>query len=213
MGSAVPLGDRTLSRLAHTFSSWNESAPNPLDGRVAVKIMALPETGPVVIKSYRRGGMMTLLARERYLRTGQTRSQREFYFLNHAAQAGVSVPRPLIYIAQGVLFYRAWLVTQEIKGHQSFATLASEDPARAVQLMPSISKNIQLLIKNNILHVDLHPGNVLIDEKGQSYIIDFDKARMTRYSTSRVMQLIQTRWKKAVSKYHLPPIISNLELD
>ena len=209
----MALGPQSLTGLTRALSQWNSATPNPLNGRVPVKYMTLPETGPVVIKAYRRGGMMALLARDRYLRTGKTRSRREFDFLNCAARAGVSVPRPLIYVTRGFPLYRAWLVTREIKGHRSFAALAVEKPAKAVRLLPSISKNIHLLIKNKIFHVDLHPGNVLIDEEEQPYIIDFDKARITRYSSSRCMQLIENRWKKAVSKYHLPTVISHLKLD
>jgi aminoglycoside phosphotransferase (APT) family kinase protein len=33
-----------------------------------------------------------------------------------------------------------------------------------------------MLILNGIKHVDLHPGNVLVDGTGQVFLLDFDKA-------------------------------------
>jgi 3-deoxy-D-manno-octulosonic acid kinase len=156
---------------------------------------------------------MALLTKNRYLKLGKTRSQREFEFLAHAARAGVSVPRPLVYITRGYPLYRAWMVTQRVKGHNSFAALAMADPANALKLMPLISENIKILIKNRIFHVDLHPGNVLIDPAETPYIIDFDRARFTTYSPRKTVKLLRRRWKNAISKHHLPREISNLELD
>lgn len=212
-GSSLPLSSKSLDYLIGEIASWEHAKPRVLDGRGTVKHMILEETGAVVIKSYRRGGVMALLTKDRYLRAGKTRSQKEFEFLSHAARAGVSVPRPLIYIARGYPLYRAWLVTQRIKSHNSLATLAMKDAESAGKLMPLISKNITLLIKNKIFHVDLHPGNVIIHESGTPYIIDFDRARFTTHSPQKTTQLFNKRWMKAIAKYHLPSEISRLELD
>ncbi len=211
-GSTVKLSVRSLDRLIWNITCWEDLLPQALDGRGPVHYMNLPETGAVVIKSYRRGGLMALLIKDRYLRTGKTRSQREFEFLSHAARAGVSVPRPLIYISGGYPLYRAWLVTQRLKEHKSFAVLATENPEAALKLMPLISENIHILIRNKIFHVDLHPGNVLIHESGIPYIIDFDRARFTANSPQRTAELLQIRWEKAIFKHHLPPVILNLNL-
>ena len=214
IGSTMNLSTQTLQHLTRTLFSWNTATiPAPLDGRAAVEYTTLPETGPVVIKSYQRGGLVAKIIKEHYLKTGKTRCQKEFDFLNQASMAGISVPQPLIYISRGYPFYRAWLITQRIKNHRSFTRIAMENPTNAAQFMPSISKQVRLLIKNNIFHVDLHPGNILIDAEGNPYIIDFDRARMTHLSPKKMIRRLQTRWEKALLKYHLPSTISNLALD
>ncbi len=213
IGSTVKLSPQSLNRLTRAFSSWENATPNALEGRTAVIYMALPETGPVAIKSYQRGGMMARIINDRYLKLGTTRCRNEFDFLCHAFRAGVSVPHPLIHITRGYPFYKAWLITRQIKDHRSFTRIALEDPARAAQLMPIISKQVRRLIENRIFHVDLHPGNVIIDPAGKPYIIDFDKARFTRFSLRKTVQLLNNRWEKAISKYHLPREISPLLLD
>ena len=213
IGSTMKLNPKSLNQLIQAFSSWETATPDPLDGRAAVKYMTLPETGPVAIKSYQRGGLIAKITKDRYLRMGKPRSQKEFEFLCHASRAGLSVPRPLIYVTRGFFFYKAWLITRRIRGHRPFTQVAMEDPIRGAQLMPSISKQVKMLIKNRIFHVDLHPGNILIDEAGKPYIIDFDKARFTRFSPGKTIQLFNDRWIKAISKYHLPPEISILDLN
>jgi predicted unusual protein kinase regulating ubiquinone biosynthesis (AarF/ABC1/UbiB family) len=60
------------------------------------------------------------------------------------------------------------------------------------------------LAENRILHVDLHPGNILVDTRPQVYIIDFDKAVTTAYHSSKLRQRYIRRWRRAVIKHELP---------
>lgn len=203
MGSALPLNTEIRDQLICLLDEWASHSVGPLGGRAPVKHVSMGLLGPVVIKSYRRGGMMARLTRDRFTRVGKTRSRREFEFLTHAARAGVTVPTPLIHVSEGFPFYRAWLVTREINGHGSFIDLTRKNPEKAAELMPVISRNIQFLIQDNIHHVDLHPGNIILNGDGIPHIIDFDKACFTYCATARLKSRYEKRWNRAVAKHRL----------
>lgn len=57
---------------------------------------------------------------------------------------------------------------------------------------------------NRIYHKDLHPGNVLVDENNDIYIIDFDKAGVFRGDKRVLLKKYMERWGRAVTKHSLP---------
>ena len=63
------------------------------------------------------------------------------------------------------------------------------------------------LVQNKILHVDLHPGNVIVDPEGKVYLLDFDKGRIFRGSRQRLQERYFARWKRAVIKHGLPAML------
>lgn len=201
-----------MGTLIDFFNAGEDKTPGILKGRTLPCHASLPETGPVVIKSYRRGGMMSLITRDRYLKTGTSRPEKEFEFLIHAGKAGLNVPTPEIYATQGFLFYRAWLVTKKIENQISYTDLVLKNEKAALSLLSSISLNISLLIENRIHHVDLHPGNILIDKTRNIYIIDFDKACYSSKPKHWLIRQYQKRWARAVDKYRLPRALKQLEL-
>lgn len=183
-----------------------------LEGRAAVRFTALPETGPVVIKSYKRGGLISRINQDRYLNLGSIRSHREFDFLIVAQNAGVRVPVPVAYAATRSWLYKTWLVTKKIEGYRSFAALCRENPKQALTFIPEISRNIVRLIQHRIHHVDLHPGNIILDNTDTVFIIDFDKARRYANHTPRLAAAYQDRWARAIHKYNLPRPLGALAL-
>lgn len=184
-----------------------------LEGRAPVQYAVLPDAGSVVIKAYKRGGLISWINKDRYLKIGRLRSQREFDFLIAAEKAGVSVPEPVAYASTGSFLYKAWLITKQIKGHCTFAWLCRRNPKKARVLIPEISRNINSLIKSRIHHVDLHPGNVLVDKDNTVFIIDFDKACQYSKDENSLVKEYQNRWTRAVHKYKLPESLSALELE
>lgn len=212
-GGRHRLSATSLDLLIDMFQSPSTDGTAMLEGRVRPRFATLPEAGPVVIKAYKRGGLISRINKDRYLKIGRFRSQREFDFLITAGKAGVRVPVPVAYASTGSPFYKAWLITKEIKGHRSFSGLCRRDPEKAMALMPEISRNINSLIKNRIHHVDLHPGNILLDGNNTVFIIDFDKARRYSKNKTQLAMAYQNRWKRAVQKYKLPERILALELE
>ncbi|PIE61552.1 MAG: hypothetical protein CSA29_02775 [Desulfobacterales bacterium] len=211
-GCKNPLSTRSLELLTNIFSTPPSNDTAMLEGRAAVRFTTLPETGPVAIKAYKRGGLISRMNKDKYFKLGQLRSQREFDFLIAAQRAGVRVPVPVAYAATRSVFYNAWLITEKIKGHQSFAGLCQNNPEKALTFLPAISRSIACLIRNKIHHIDLHPGNIILDDTDTVFVIDFDKASWYKKNDAQLAAAYQNRWARAVHKYNLPSPLSVLEL-
>jgi 3-deoxy-D-manno-octulosonic acid kinase len=193
--------DSLVTALARPRDSFAPTAV--LGGRASVWRHQIPSVGPVVIKEFRRGGMLRVFRRRHYLRMGDTRPDREFAALRRARAAGVHAPEAVATFVRGGLFYRGWLVTRFVEG-RSLVALSAETPARIEALMDQITWQVMLLIRHHIAHVDLHPGNVLVDGNGVAFFVDFDRAVTFEGTPEDLRDLYHTRWCRAVEKHALP---------
>jgi 3-deoxy-D-manno-octulosonic acid kinase len=208
-GFSLNLTEPQLHTLAGFFGPPHPSGSAPLDGRTAASRLQLDGVGSVVIKHYRRGGLLRHLVKRRYLKFGKTRAQREFELLNITGALGVSVPQPVAYAHKGRLFYQAWLATRAIEQSISLARLSLQDEAQARRAVPLIAEQIGLLIQNRVLHVDLHPGNVMVDGQGRVYLLDFDKGHVYRGSRERLKHRYIARWQRAIVQHRLPEALGD----
>jgi 3-deoxy-D-manno-octulosonic acid kinase len=163
-----------------------------------------------VVKHYRRGGLIKYFVKRRYLKWGKPRCQSEYEVLLKVRALGVNAPEPIAYAYQGRLLYKAWLVTREIKHQKTLAELSVMDGQHAYKVMKGVVDQVKRLIDNNILHVDLHPGNVLIGNDGRVFLIDFDKACFYCADRKRILDKYISRWHRAVTKHRLPGILSEM---
>jgi 3-deoxy-D-manno-octulosonic acid kinase len=196
-----------IQALVGALEKPNESGPGVLGGRAAVWRHEIPSVGAVVIKEYRRGGLWRYVTRRHYLRVGRTRPEREFEILLAASAAGLSVPDPVACLSRGAVFYRGWLVTRFIEG-ESLVEVGASDVDALAPLIDELTRQVRLLIENRIAHVDLHPGNVLVDVAGTLHLLDFDKATLFEGSAEELRDYYHFRWRRAVAKHGLPPILS-----
>jgi 3-deoxy-D-manno-octulosonic acid kinase len=203
IGSSLHLSDHQLRQLTKIFDKPSRSEDAVLGGRSSVVIQPVAGIGSVVVKYYTRGGFIRHFVKRRYMRWGKIRSQAEFELLQKVISLGVKAPKPIAYAYRGAMIYKAWLVTEEIKQHQTLAQLSLSDPDRVGLLIDDVASQISTLIHNKIFHVDLHPGNVLIDHNKRVYLIDFDKARFTRLNINKLRKKYINRWKRAVIKHRL----------
>jgi 3-deoxy-D-manno-octulosonic acid kinase len=194
-----------LDQLIGAIEQPTQSAAAVLGGRTSVSKIHLNGLGAMVIKHYRRGGWMRQFVENKYLRWGKPRCGAEFDMLLQVRRLGVHAPEPIAYASLGRLLYRCWLVTREIPVQSSLAELSRSDPQAALKMMPSVAVQIARLIAHGIWHVDLHPGNVLIDAHGKIHLIDFDRARENISERIRLRRRYLKRWERAVSKHRLPP--------
>ena len=207
-GVSSALTDRQIEQLIQLFNMPTNSVNSVLGGRTSVAIAQLEGVGPVVVKYYLRGGLLRHLVQRRYLKlVGKTRCQIEYEVFHKVRSLGVGAPEPIAYASKGNVFYKGWLVTRLIKRHQTLAELSCTDRARTRIAMDELIHHVRILIDNHILHIDLHPGNVLVDANNRTFLVDFDKACSCAGSKNRLRHQYLTRWRRSVKKHGLPEVL------
>ncbi len=209
-GFSLNLTESQLRPLTGLFQYSDATGVAALDGRTAVTPTQLDGIGSVVIKHYRRGGLLRYFIKRRYLKSGKTRAQHEFELLDTVAELGINVPQPIAFAYCGRLFYRAWLITREIRQPLSLAGLSLQDEEKSGRVMTSVINQVSSLIQNRILHVDLHPGNIVIDSAGKVYLLDFDKGKVYHGNRQKLKNRYFARWQRAVAKHGLPNFLTEM---
>jgi len=209
-GFYLNLTDSQLRTLTGFFHHPDAIGVSVLGGRTSVTQAKLDGIGSVVIKHYRRGGLMRYVFKQRYLKLGKTRAQIEFELLQVVRNLGIKAPEPVAYAHRGCIFYQAWLVSRAIKYPLSLALLSLKDEKKTRQAMESVVGQILLLIQNDILHVDLHPGNIVVDGAGQIFLVDFDKGQIHHGNREKLRDRYLTRWQRAVTKHRLPGMLTEM---
>ena len=209
-GFSYDLSDQHLKNLIKLFQTPSKTADSVLGGRTSVLIDEIDEIGSVAVKYYHRGGFIRHFIKKRYLKCGKTRSQKEYELLQKVRRLGINAPEPIAFAYRGCLFYQAWLVTKEIKQHETLAKLSLSNEKRTRFVMGNVIEQISTLIKNNILHVDLHPGNIIIDNQDVIYILDFDKGDIFLGNKKTLKNRYIRRWNRAVKKHGLPVLLIEL---
>ncbi len=207
IGSSLALAESHINHIIDTFGSPEQSSSSNLSGRAGINKIDLQGIGKVVIKQYFRGGILRHVNRRTYLYTGKPRSQTEFEMLARVRQIGVPAPEPVAFAVKGRLLYHAWLVTKELPNVQALPELSLHAPESARAVIPAVGRQVRMLIREGIYHVDLHPGNVLVDKYHNVYFIDFDKAHVSGYSKQKLLQRYAERWARAARKYDLPEFV------
>lgn len=218
-GSELPLEISQLEGLTEMIDSQNAQRPKALEttnlkilsGRATAATGSLDGFGSIFIKSYARGGVVgKVFLRDRHLGARLSRSQLEFQMLKDVRELNVNAPRPLVWIAERKVLYRAWLVLEELVKTESIISVAERSLDNLETVMQEATRQIRILIRNRIKHVDLHPGNILIDQDQKVLLIDFDKALTVKDSQDKLVDFYIRRWRRAVIKHRLPPILTEL---
>jgi 3-deoxy-D-manno-octulosonic acid kinase len=209
-GSLADIADQQLKQLIRFFNLPKNSVHSALGGRTSITVARLQGIGSVVIKYYRRGGAIRYLMKKRYVKCGKTRCQIEYELLQKVRSLGINAPEPVAFAYKGRLFYQCWLVTREIRDHQTLVQLSRSNEEQARMAMKAVVKQVSMLIKNKILHADLHPGNVIVDNQNQVYLLDFDKGGVFPGDKNALRTRYLRRWNRAIQKHGLPEILSEV---
>lgn len=178
-----------------------------LGGRSRSARCSLPSVGNVFVKHYSHGGVLRSITGGYFIGAGKSRSEVEFEMLETVRQMGINAPRPIAIVRRGALVYETWLLMEEISETRSLVDLQN-DEGDLYDALQSLTKQVLALVKNKILHVDLHPGNVLVEPSGKVSIIDFDKAVRYHGEEHQLRDLYIRRWRRAVIKHKLTPVLS-----
>jgi len=203
IGSNSGFGDQQLNQLHSCLEKPAAEASGTLAGRAAVATIDLEGVGSVVVKHYTRGGLIRTFNYNTYLKTSNYRCKEEFDILSKLYQAGMSIPEPIAYVIAGKLLYKAWLVTREVEKAKTLVEISVTAPDQLPEIMFQLQSQVELLVQHKIHHVDLHPGNVLIDPDNKLYLIDFDKACSFTGSADNLWLKYISRWQRALTKHQL----------
>ncbi len=150
----------------------------PAAGRGGTVFFEMNST-PLVLREYRRGGLVRHVSTRHYMQVGieRSRSMREFALLLRMEAMGLPVPR--VFAAQRtrfLLFETGELVMHRLAGH-SLAEGAANGTTDAAA-WPAIGECIAKFHACGVEHADLNAHNILLDESGQVHVIDFDRGRL-----------------------------------
>ena len=140
------------------------------------------EFGSGVLRHYRRGGLMARINADHYFWTGAsaTRSFAEFDLLQSMVAQGLAVPRPIAAAYwRHRLSYRAAILVERIPGVLPLVSVLDQARHKAV------AGAIYAMHEAGVWHSDLNAYNILVDEAGKVWIIDFDKCHRRDLSLER----------------------------
>lgn len=156
-----------------------QAEPVSAGGRQAAWFVSGP-FGQGVLRHYRRGGLVARLVRDQYLWLGKarTRAFQEADILNWMQAQGLPVPRAVAAACwhQG-LGYRAAIIVERLAGVKPLALTLTQPEA--------VAKAVHAMHEAGVWHADLNAFNILLDEAGKAWLIDFDRARRVPMTASR----------------------------
>lgn len=138
--------------------------------------------GPAVLRPYLRGGWAARVSHDRYLFTGTQRSRpfREVHLLARLKARSLPVARPLAGLCdRHGLIYRGALLMQRIGLAEPLAELIPHLPVTH-PAWAAIGRCIRRFHDANVVHADLNARNILVQPEATIYLIDFDRARISR---------------------------------
>lgn len=134
-----------------------------------------------VLKHYWRGGVIGKIFNDRYVWRSleTTRAYQELLLLNTLQSLELPSPIPIAArIIKHGLFYQADIITQAIDNNQSLVQRLKQPADNA--LWQNIGRTIARFHSNGIYHDDLNAHNILISERNEISLIDFDKGKVIK---------------------------------
>lgn len=161
---------------------WQDLAkPVTSGGRGGAWFIDAKQSG-MVLRHYRRGGLMARLAEKTYLFTGfdQARSLAEFRLLGQLRSLGLPVPEAVAAIAwkYRLFWYQAAILVERIP---EAVTFSDSNRLGDESLWSQLGQVIRRFHDNGLDHVDLNCDNILVTGD-QIYLIDFDRCRLVSES-------------------------------
>ncbi|WP_417522293.1 3-deoxy-D-manno-octulosonic acid kinase [Marinobacter sp.] len=143
------------------------------------------DAGNIVLRHYRRGGLMSRIAKETYFFSGfeRARSVAEHRLLEQLNAAGLPVPEPVAAIVWRcrLFWYKAAILIKRIPGAVTFADCES---ITNEHLWRTLGKVIRQFHDHGLDHVDLNCDNILVTDE-RIYLIDFDRCRLVTASDNK----------------------------
>lgn len=162
-----------------------------------------------VLRHYRRGGLMARLSEDRFWRAAphDSRAMREFALLRLMRSWQLPVPEPVAasHWPRG-LFYEADILVGLIPGSQNVVQRLQRQALTPTE-WHALGQAIRQLHERQVFHSDLNAHNLLLDEAGRAWVVDFDKCGVRPgddWKPLNLERLLRSLRKEAtrVSPYH-----------
>jgi len=175
-------------------------------GRGAAQYIRTDGGKRIVLRHYRRGGLIAHLSGDRYLWQGEDRTRpfAEWQLTYRLHRAGLPVPAPLAarYQHNG-LTYTGDIITERLTTVGSLAECLATG-ALSILTWISIGRCIRRFHDLGVCHADLNAHNLLLDEDAKVYVIDFDQCTLRREGWWRDGNLVRLRRSLEKVTYNLP---------
>jgi len=133
-----------------------------------------------VLRHYWRGGLIGKLLSDQYLYFGlkQTRVYKEFTLMIRLIELGLNVPTPIAAkVTTHGLIYRGDIITEAVTGAKSVLDILITRPLNQSELK-AIAVTLSEFHNHGVYHADLNINNILFDDTGKVFIIDFDRGEI-----------------------------------
>ena len=167
----------------------------------------------LVVRKYYRGGLLRHFNKDLHFALGvEPRPFREMDLLDNLVEEGFATTKPVFAAIRKVFagsFYQGYLATKELENHSNFLSMIVHSKKKNDKLAHAAGLAADELLKQGVLHRDLHPGNVLVDnETGGVAIIDFDGFGLTELAGSESdRSYLVERWARSIRKHQLNPVL------
>lgn len=132
----------------------------------------------LLLRHYYRGGLVGKFNQDRFKRepVADSRAMAEFALLLKLRELNLPVPRPVAaqFIKAPIWGYRADILVEVIPGAQDVFKLLLQQPLTESQWQ-LLGKTIRQLHNAGVYHSDLNCHNIMLDDTGKCWIVDFDK--------------------------------------
>ncbi|WP_192867860.1 3-deoxy-D-manno-octulosonic acid kinase [Thaumasiovibrio subtropicus] len=162
----------------------------------------------LALRHYYRGGLFGKLIKQYYLFTGleNTRPFKEFRLLKHLTEAGVNVPTPVAAkVTRFLGCYQGDLLTARVPNAADMIDILNTDRVTQTH-WEMIGREIQKMHRAQVCHTDLNIKNILLDDKENVWIIDFDKCQTRKGEAWKAANL--ARLKRSLDKQQRKGAIS-----
>ncbi len=136
------------------------------------------EPSDMLLRHYYRGGLVGKVNKDRFKREpiAESRAMAEFELLLQLHESGLPVPEPLAarYVKAPIWGYRADILVAVIPGAQDVFKLLSQRQLNDNE-WAKLGQAIKQLHAHKVYHSDLNCHNLMLDEAGKAWIVDFDK--------------------------------------
>lgn len=196
-GALPDLRDNCLLR---EYWMARDAVTGRLRGRAIALEVSTP-AGPAVLRRFCRGGMVAGWLGDRYLYTGWARSRafREWRLLGALRARDLPVPQPLAASCERAgPWYRAGLLTARIAGVETLADRFQAGHLEAGDWR-AVGATLRRFHDAGVEHADLNARNILLDDSGRVYLIDFDRGRMVDPATVRRRRSL-SRLRRSLNK-------------